>query len=556
MKHNYLLSLFFATVALLIGVTGLSAIEKSHDAALARNLNTFNQIVMELEQNYVDSIRTDEAFKAAIEAMLSTVDPYTEYFDADDRDRLTLMTTGEYAGIGSYITVRDSITYIRQPLDGSPSMKAGLLAGDKIVMVDSIDVIADKKQNVTSLLRGQPGTTVRVKVVRPWVADSVLVFDVVREKVKEPSVPYFGMVDDKTGYIELTSFINKSQDEVREAIDSLSKNPGFSRLILDLRGNGGGLVESAVDIVGYFVPKGTEVLRTKGKDSSHERVYRTTHRPILPDIPLITLIDGGSASASEITAGAFQDLDRGVLVGTRSFGKGLVQNTSQLPYGGLLKVTVAKYYMPSGRLIQALDYSHRNPDGSVARTPDSLTNVFTTLNKREVRDGGGLTPDSIVEWEKSNSLLYQLVMDNKIFDYVTKYVASNPAPASINDVVITDEMFEEFCNGLKDSGFKYDNGSEEYIKNLRNYAKDEGYLSDEAASQLDSLAASLKVNLDRDLKINDDKIRYYMARELATRWFGRTGDSTIRLRRDVGIDKALEIFDGDYENILKGIKKK
>lgn len=540
-----------------VAMLGMAAPQKSHDAALARNLNTFNQLVMELEQNYVDSIRVDEAFKASIGAMLSTVDPYTEYYDSEDRDNLIKMTTGEYAGIGSFIFERDSITYIQRPLEGSPALRAGLKAGDKILMVDSIDVVNKKGQNVSSLLRGQPGTTVRVKVERPWVADSILEFEIIREKVKEPSVPYFGMVDDRTGYIELSSFIAKSQDEVKAAIDSLKKNPGFSRLILDLRGNGGGLVESAVDIVGFFVPKGTEVLRTRGKDATSEKIYKTTRRPILPDMPVITLIDGGSASASEITAGALQDLDRGVLVGTRSFGKGLVQTTSQLPYGGLLKVTVAKYYMPSGRLIQALDYSHRNPDGSVARTPDSLTNVYKTLNGRDVRDGGGLTPDSVVNWEKSNALLYQLMLDRKIFDYVTKYVAQNPAPASIEEVVVTDSMYDDFGKMLKESGFKYDNGSADYIKNLREYADNEGYLSEEAAAQLDALAESLKVDLDRDLKLQSDRIRRLMVQDMATRWFGTRGERQTDLMHDVGVEKALEIFNnGDYSKILKGEKKK
>lgn len=555
-RRKLTVSVLFAS-AVCVALMSIAAPRKSHDAALARNLNTFNQLVMELEQNYVDSIRVDEAFKASIGAMLSTVDPYTEYYDSEDRDKLMRMTTGEYAGIGSYIMERDSITFIRQPLEGSPAKLAGLLAGDKILMVDSVDVVNKKGQNVSALLRGQPGTSVHVKVERPWVADSILEFDIVREKVKEPSVPYFGMIDDRTGYIELTSFVARSQDDVKEAIDSLKKNPDFSRLILDLRGNGGGLVESAVDIVGFFVPKGTEVLRTRGKDASSEKVYKTTRRPILPDMPVITLIDGGSASAAEITAGALQDLDRGVLVGTRSFGKGLVQNTSQLPYGGLLKVTVAKYYMPSGRLIQALDYSHRNPDGSVARTPDSLTNVYKTLNGREVRDGGGLTPDSVVSWEKSNALLYQLMLDHKIFDYVTKYVAQNPAPAAPEEIVVTDSMYEDFGKMLKETGFKYDNGSAEYIKNLREYADNEGYLSEEAAAQLDALASSLKVDLDRDLKLQSDRIRRLMVQDMATRWFGTRGERIVELTDDVGVRKGIEIFsNGDYSRILKGDRKK
>ena len=354
--------------------------KKSHDMSLQRNLKTFNAMVKTLEENYVDSIRIDEAFKAASNAMLNTVDPYTEYYTSDDKDELMKMTTGEYAGIGSYITEYDGKVRISQPVAGSPAAKAGLMAGDWIVKVDTTDTKGLKSGDVSKLLRGNPGTDVYVEVVRPYMADSLKSFTITREKVGEKSVPYFGMVSPSTGYIRLTSYISNSPQEIAAALDSLKGNPGFSKLILDLRGNGGGLVESAIDILGNFLPKGTQVLRTSG--SGRERIYKTTHTPSFPDMPLAVLTDGATASASEITAGALQDLDRAVLIGNRSFGKGLVQNIFPLPHDASLKVTVAKYYIPSGRLIQALDYSRRNPDGSVARTPDSLTNVYYTSRGR------------------------------------------------------------------------------------------------------------------------------------------------------------------------------
>ncbi|MDE7096216.1 MAG: S41 family peptidase, partial [Muribaculaceae bacterium] len=406
----------------LVALTAISlgaGAKKSHDMALQRNLKTFNSMVKVLEENYVDSIRIDEAFKAASNAMLNTVDPYTEYYTADDRDALMKMTTGEYAGIGSYITEYDGYVCISQPMDGSPAAKAGLMPGDRILKVDTVSTKGAKSEKVSKLLKGTPGTDVYIEVLRPYVADSLKSFTVTREKVMERSVPYFGMVSPSTGFIRLNSYIMKSAEEISAALDSLKKNPGFSNLILDLRGNGGGLVESAIDILGNFLPKGTQVLRTSG--NGKERVYKTTRNPEFPDMPMAVLTDGGTASAAEITAGALQDLDRAVLIGNRSFGKGLVQTTFPLPHDALLKVTVSKYYIPSGRLIQALDYSRRNPDGSVARTPDSLTNVYYTSRGREVRDGGGLQPDSVVKNNIYSDILYNLVTKNKIFDYANKY---------------------------------------------------------------------------------------------------------------------------------------
>ncbi|MDE6400644.1 MAG: S41 family peptidase, partial [Muribaculaceae bacterium] len=457
-RRPFITTALLTVSALLPAIATAEEPATSHDASVARNLNTFNAIVKELEMNYVDTIRPKEAFNAAIGALLSTIDPYTEFYDADQRADLTKMTTGQYdyAGIGSFIMQRDSASYISYPMKGAPAANAGLRSGDHIIRVDSTDTSRLGSEAVSKLLRGQAGTTVKVTVDRPYVADSILTFEMTRAKLVEPSVPYWGVVDGNTGYIRLTQFIEQSGKDVREALESFKANPDVKQIVLDLRGNGGGLLEQAVDIVGNFVPKGTEVLRTRGRDASTEKIYKTTKTPLFPDIPLAVLIDGASASSSEITAGALQDLDRAVLIGSRSYGKGLVQGTMQLPYDGLLKVTIAKYYIPSGRLIQALDYSHRNPDGSVARTPDSLTNVYKTLHGREVRDGGGLTPDVVVEWPQVSRLTYNLVRDNWTYDFANKYANTHESIPDAWDFEITDEIYDDFKKSIDPSKLKYD----------------------------------------------------------------------------------------------------
>lgn len=523
---------------------GAQAPQTSHDAAVNRNLNTFNSIVKNVEMAYVDTIRPKEAFDAAIQAFLSTVDPYTVYYDSESRSELTQMTTGEldYAGIGSFIMQRDSAAYISAPIEGTPSAKAGIRSGDQIVRVDSVNTSRMGSEAVSKLLRGVAGTPVKVTVRRPYVTDSILTFDIVRSKYAEPSVPYWDVINGNTGYIRLTQFIANSGKDVREALEAFQKNPAVDKIVLDLRGNGGGLLEAAVDIVGNFVPKGTEVLRTRGKDASTEKIYKTTRTPIFPDIPLAVLIDGGSASASEITAGALQDLDRAVLVGSRSYGKGLVQSTLPMPYDGLLKVTIAKYYIPSGRLIQALDYSHRNPDGSVARTPDSLTNVYKTLHGREVRDGGGLKPDVEVEWGDISRLSYNLMKDFWIFDYANKYANTHPSIPSAWDFEVTDEIYDDFKKSIDPSRLEYDKVCEELVKKLREVAEQEGYMNDETKNAIDSLTPLLTHNLNKDLDTKRKEISEYLGAEISSRYYFDKGKLIQDLKNDPALKKAEEIL--------------
>lgn len=516
--------------------------QKSNDAALNRNMNTFNSIVKQVQLYYVDSINTDESFKEAIEAFLASTDPYTEYYSADDQEQLQKMTTGEYGGIGSYILERNGASYISQPMEGSPAALAGLKPGDHIIRVDTVDVSGKKTNEVTKLLKGVPGTKVTVTVNRPYVQDSIVTVNITRGKVQEPSLMFDTLMPDGIGYLRLSSFIDKTPAETKRVFEKFKASGNLKGVILDLRGNGGGLVESAIDLVGNFVPKGTRIVRTVGKDPLQERTYKTPRSPILGDIPLAVLIDGGSASASEIVAGSLQDLDRAVLIGSRSFGKGLVQNPVQLPYGGLLKVTIAKYYLPSGRLIQAIDYSHRNPDGTVARVPDSLTNVFKTVHGREVRDGGGLRPDSTIEWQSVNRLVYNAVADNWVFDFANKFAAENPSIVAPQDFEVTDTIYNAFKASIDPGKFKYDKACEDMVKQLRKAVETEGYMNEETKAQIDKLAELLVHNLDRDLNTNREQLADYIGSEIVSRYYYEKGKAAYGLKSDKAVKAATEIL--------------
>ncbi|MBR6640338.1 MAG: S41 family peptidase, partial [Muribaculaceae bacterium] len=465
-SQNSLRKFIFLVLTTLVGSSFIAS-SKNDKAAITRNLDIFNSVYKELQVFYVDSIDAEKSINTAINAMLNDIDPYTEYIPAKEQDAFKSMTTGEYGGIGSYIMERDGKVYISEPYEGSPAQRAGLKAGDLIVKIDNDTTLGWKSSKVSERLKGQAGTPLTVVVQRPYVEDSIITINIMREKIQVPSVPYYAVVKENIGYIYLTSFTDKSAKEVRNALVELKKDPRVKSIILDLRSNGGGLLESAVKIVGLFVPKNTEVLRTKGKGHLNEKVYKTTSAPIDTEIPLAVFIDGGSASSSEIVAGALQDLDRAVIIGSRSFGKGLVQSTRQLPYDGLLKVTIAKYYIPSGRLIQAIDYSHRNPDGSVARIPDSLTNVFKTVHGREVRDGGGITPDIKITYPAANRLTYNIVRDNWAFDYATRFAATTPTIASAHDFVITDSIFNDFKEFIDPDKFQYDKVCETMLSDLK-----------------------------------------------------------------------------------------
>lgn len=538
-----------------IVTAGIVSAQKSKDMSVARGLNTFSSIVKELEMNYVDTINSETAFKGAIDAMLQTVDPYTVYYPKEDREDISQMTTGEYAGIGALLLYKDGGTYVSESFENSPAYKGGLRAGDRLLKVDTVDVSKFTVDKVSKLMRGRPDTQVRIRVQRPYVQDSILNFTVTRAKIRNSSVPYAGVLPDSIGYIRITQFIEDTGKDVRAALDSFQATaPGLKGVIIDLRGNGGGLLEQAVDVASNFVPKGTEIVRTIGRDKNATKIYKTMRKPLYPDMPVAVLTDGGTASASEILAGAMQDLDRGVLVGTRSFGKGLVQTTRPLPYGGVLKVTVAKYYTPSGRLIQSLDYKHRNPDGSAARVPDSLTHAYKTLHGRTIRDGGGLQPDSTVNWKKVNRLVYNVVSDNWSWDFANKFKATHPTIPTADKFVITDSVYNEFKAFIDPKKFKYDSAMEEATEALRKVADEEGYINDETTAAFDSLKKLLTHNLDRDLDTHRKHIEEYLGGEIVSRYYFDRGRTQYGIRDDEGVDAARGILKDKalYKRILSG----
>ena len=547
-----------AAASLLAALVVPSAMGDKNDANIAsvsRNLDIFNSVYKELNAFYVDSIDAKKSIETAINAMLDNIDPYTEYIPASEQEDFRVITTGEYGGIGSYIMQRKGDkpgVYISGPYKGSPAAKAGLRPGDRIVKIDGDSVISWSSDSVSAHLKGQPNTSVKLQVLRPWVEDSVLTFNITRETIKVPPVPFYGVARGCIGYINLTTFNEHSAQQVKDAVIELKKNPDVKYLVLDLRGNGGGLMESAVQIVGHFVPKGTQVLVTRGRDKQSEKIYKTTDDPVDTRIPLAVLVDGGSASSSEITAGALQDLDRAVIIGTRSYGKGLVQSTRPLPFDGLLKVTIAKYYIPSGRLIQEVYYSHRNEDGTYKRMPDSLARVFHTAAGREVREGGGITPDIKVEYPELNRLVYNIVRDHWAFDFATKYAAQHPSIPSPDKFEITDEIFNEFKAFINPDKFNYDKVCESGLDALKKVAKLEGYMNDSTTIEFERLEKLLKHDLSHDLDTHRKEIAKVLAQELLDRYYYQEGQLEYMVRKDETEDRALEMFakPGEYNRIL------
>lgn len=524
-------------------------------AAYARNQAIYNAVMRELTTYYVDTIDTDKATRNAIDGMLYDLDPYTEYIPESEQDDLEALNSGEYGGIGSYIMQRkEGGVYVSAPYEGSPAQRAGLRAGDQFITIDGDTVTSWTTERVSSRLKGEAHSTVKVTMRRQYVTDSIYSVGIMREKIKMQAVPYYGVQYGSIGYIALTTFNGNAYEEVRSALIELKKNPAVKQIVLDLAGNGGGLMESAVQIVGLFVPKGTEVLTTRGRLKQSERTYKTPIDPVDAQIPLAVLIDGGSASASEIVAGALQDMDRAVIIGSRSYGKGLVQTARPVPYNGILKLTTAKYYIPSGRLIQAIDYSRRNDDGSVKRTPDSLTHTFRTLHGREVRDGGGITPDITVEFDSARSrLLYNLVRDNWIFDYATRFRAEHPAIAAPEEFEITDDIYADFKRSIDPERFQYDRVTDRALSTLRDAVRVEGYLNDSVKADLDRLDALLKHDLNHDLDVQREQITPYLADEIIGRYYYERGRRIQALKVDKALTRAALLFatEGEYARLLR-----
>lgn len=515
-----------------------------------KNMEIFQSVYNELDQLYVDTINPDQSITNAIDGMLSQLDPYTIYYTEEDNEELEMMTKGTYGGIGSLIVKHDEYVAIAEPYVGQPAYETGLKAGDLILEINGEDMKGKTNAYVSGKLRGEAGSTFKIKVQRPGEKNP-LDFEITRREVQLPVVPYYGIVGDSIGYIEISSFSGSPYPLVREAFLEL-KAQGAKSLVIDLRNNGGGLLDQAVKIANLFIPKGKEIVSMRGKTHYSSQSYKTSEEPLDTIIPIAVLVNSQSASASEILAGAMQDLDRGIIVGYRTFGKGLVQNIRPLPYNASLKLTIAKYYTPSGRCIQAIDYSHRNDDGSVTRVPDSLTNVFHTSVGRIVRDGGGIKPDVELTPEKfSNNMLFYLITENLIFDYATDYCLNHKTIAEPEEFTITDEDYEAFKKKVIDSDFKYDRQSNKALEALKEIAEFEGY-TDVAKSEFEALEKKLSHDINHDLEHFKKDIVNYINIEISKRYDYQIGGKIQQLKNDKELDETIEILtDGDrYKQLL------
>lgn len=536
------------------------AIMRADKAATNRNMRIFNTVLNDLNTFYVDTINADGAVTTAIRAMLDRVDPYTEYVTAEEIEDFTARHTGQYGGIGSTIMARDGKTYFSEPRINTPATRSGIKAGDRILSIDGKEVDGMDVGKVSKMLRGEPGTHVHVRLSRPYAGeDSIRDLDIVRARIEEASVDCQGVLDG-VGYIAISQFIESTPREFEEAMKNLrSECPELKGLILDLRNNGGGLVSGAVKLLGNFLPKGTEVLRTRGRNLSSEKTYRTTGKPELADLPLLVLVNRNTASASEIVSGALQDLDRAVIMGERSFGKGLVQETRDLPYDNLMKITVAKYYLPSGRLVQAIDYSRRNPDGSVAPTPDSLRREFKTRGGRIVLDGGGITPDVTLKPDSADSyLVYQLVKDNVIFDFATRYAAEHTELPAPEVFTVTDDIYQQFKEGIDTATFKYELLGKNMLPKLREAVEFDHLLDSAMRADLEALEQKMQPRLQRDLDLQRAAIEPMLTAELVTRYYYAPGAARALLQYDPQLKEAISLMNRpeDFKALLKPEKGK
>ena len=522
----------------------VSTSAQSHSYTLGKWTEIQNAILKELNRSYVDSLEVSRIERAGIDAMLEALDPYTVYVPEEEQEDFQMMLSGSYGGIGAIIYKPDvdGNVVINEPYAGSPAVKAGLQCGDEIVSIDGESTHGLTSSQSSEKMRGKPGTTVlfRVKKLRAgeyWQAGEVIAVPVVRERIVLPSIPYSGMLDDETGYILVEKFTDGVAQTMRDCAKSLKKK-GMKRLVIDLRGNGGGLLSEAVNMVGLFVPRGSVVVTSKGRTASSNSTYRTSNEPFDVNLPLIVMVDSGTASASEIVSGALQDYDRATVIGTRTYGKGLVQSIRQLPYDGQLKLTTAKYYTPSGRCVQAIDYSHRNEDGSVGHIPEELTHTFKTTHGRTVRDGGGITPDHIVQPRKYSRITYSIVLSGIVEEYVLDYVRKHESIPALEDFHFTEyDDFVKFASGKE---FDYRTSSRTAVDELREALADEG-LGEAAEAQLAALEAALDISKEDYLRLKKEEIVPFIEEEIAVRYYYQEAGYSIRLRYDTQLQTALTL---------------
>lgn len=529
--------------------------QKNHNFEVSKNLEIFNNLFKQLDLYYVDTLEADKLVKTATGSMLNTLDPYTEYYPDDERDDLKQMLTGKYAGIGSLIhySKNEDRCIISEPFENMPAAEGGLKAGDVILSIAGKEFGPKGSQNtneftesVSNALRGEPGTSFIVKIQRSG-EDKPREIKLTRRAIKTPPISYYGMIAENTGYIYLSSFPEGAATDVRRAVIDL-KQKGAKQLVLDLRNNGGGSMQEAIDLVNLFIGKGKTVVELKGKIKSANETYKTQREALDPDIPLAVLVNGNTASSSEITAGTLQDYDRAVVIGTRTYGKGLVQQTRPLPYDGVLKLTTSRYYIPSGRCIQAIDYSHRAANGAVNRIPDSLTNVFHTAAGRPVRDGGGIMPDSVVKVDSvANIVLYLnpgMITSDVLFNFVTEYTHRHATIDPPEKFDISDEEYENFKRYAKEHNFTYDRQSVKLLDNLKKVAKFEGY---DVAEDIKALEAKLTHNEDYDFEHWKPEIKKLLNNEIMLRYYYRRGLIRNSLNNDKTLDTALAVLNNPQE---------
>jgi carboxyl-terminal processing protease len=522
---------------------------QSNGFELIKGMELMDLIHQHLEMYFVDEPKPGKMSKDAIDAMLKGLDPYTVYYHESNMEDYRMMTTGQYGGIGALIRKIGDFTYIAEPYEGNPAQKSGLLAGDKILSIDGKDMKAKPSDEVSSSLKGPKGSTIQVKVLRNN-KDEVTI-PITRDEIKLPDVPYAGMLNETTGYIKLNSFTQTASSDVKKALQDIKANGG-KELILDLRGNGGGLLIEAVKIVNLFVKKGQVVVTTKGRVQEENRTYKTTEEPIDLTMPLVVLIDEGSASASEIVAGSLQDLDRAVIVGNTSFGKGLVQRTYDLKYGSKLKLTIAKYYTPSGRCVQKLEYYEKSENERPKEIPDSLIKVFKTQNGRDVIDGRGIEPDLVVKDKDFSRLTAMLVANNLVFKYATDYYFQNKTIDEAGKFTLSNSDYELFKQmALKDT-FNYSTASEEMLKKMKKTAEDEGYYSDVKA-EYDALLSKVHPSKERDLEKFKSEIIQILDNEIVSRYYFQKGRAIDSFKNDDYIKKSKEVLKNtkEYNTILK-----
>lgn len=528
-------------VILLAVLLPLTLTAQSKSFNIGKWTEVFNSIVKELNRSYVDTLPLDRMYRAGVNAMLEELDPYTVYIPVEEDEDLQMLVNKSYGGIGAviYKPDKESFVKINEPYENSPAALAGLRCGDEIMAIDGQTTVGLTASDASSRMKGKPGTEVKFHVRKVYTGEEVDV-KIVRRSIHFPDIEYSGILEDgKTGYIYQSGFTEGVGDEIRSIVKDF-KSKGVTRIILDLRGNGGGLLQEAVNIVSVFVPKGSVVVSSKGNGTTADMVYSTEKEPLDTEIPLTVLVDSGSASASEIVSGALQDYDRAVIMGRRTYGKGLVQVIRPLPYNGKLKITTSKYYTPSGRCVQAIDYSHRNEDGSVGSIPDSLTHEFKTAGGRIVKDGGGITPDNELALKDYSRLTYSLVMNGVVDQYALKYVSEHKDAPALDDFHFTD--YEDFIEYAKTQKFDYRSGARAYYDKMREELRRDK-LEDGMKETLDALQKALEMEKEEFLRLKKDEIIPFIEEEIAVRYYFQRAGVQVRLRYDDQLKQALQILD-------------